>query len=407
MRPIEEKSDEYNGVLEFGLARIRATSVDLVRPFIDIIDWDERLIAVMGPRGCGKTTLLLQYIKLHPEIAKTAAYISLDNLYFHKHNLIDFASRFVKYGGKHLFIDEVHKYPTWSVEIKNIYDIYPGLKIVITGSSILDIYKGYADLSRRAVRYIMHGLSFREFIWFDRDIKLPSYSLIKILKDHVAIASDITSKLLILPAFRDYLTYGYYPYFKESKKSYAAKLANTINLMLETDMPAVHNMEYAGTYKLKKMLAMIADFGPFKPDISKLAALLEINRNYTLTYLHYLADAQLLSLLKTDENKESILAKPEKVYLNNTNIAYALGSVSHNIVAFREIFFFNQLYSVHSISYTEMGDFMVDNTYVFEVGGKNKKFAQIKDLPSSYVAADETEIGFGNRIPLWLFGFIG
>lgn len=402
----EELDVDYKKLVDGFYITLKSTTLDFVRDCIDDIDWEERLIAVMGARGCGKTTLLLQYIKKNlSNTISEVLYVSLDDIYFIEHSLSDFINNFVKYGGKYLFLDEVHKYPTWSAEIKSAYDTHKNLKMVLTGSSILDLYKGHADLSRRLLTYTMAGLSFREFLWFDKGLKFNALSLEEITRNHVSIALDITSKTLILPAYKEYLNIGYYPFFKEGKKNYHRKLTNTINLILDSDLPAVHNMEYSSVYKLKRLLYMLASLGPYKPDITKLASQLEMSRNYVLKYLHFLKDAQLVNLLKDEDGGESILTKPEKVYLNNTNLAYALGTLANNIGSFREIFFFNQLNAKYKVGYTEMGDFKLEDKYIFEVGGKKKKFAQIKDEPNSFVVADETEVGFGNRIPLWLFGF--
>ncbi|MFA9214741.1 MAG: ATP-binding protein [Candidatus Methylacidiphilales bacterium] len=387
------------------LLRIKRTKVEYVRNLINEINWNDRFIAIKGPRGCGKTTFLHQYIKQNFALNESIIYVSLDDVFFSNNRLIDFVDDFVANGGTHLFLDEVHKYPTWSLELKSIYDNHIDLKIIFTSSSVLEIYKGSADLSRRVVAYDMEALSFREFILLNNGINLPIISLPDLLKNHIALALSISEKIKIIPAFKNYLEHGVYPFFTEGSSSYLHKLGNTVNLILETDLPAVYNMEYKNVFKLKKLLHFLAVSGPYKPDITKLAAQLEISRNTLLAFLNYLHTAKLINLLKTDKGAESILTKPEKIYLNNTNLMHALAGEPNDIGAVREVFFFNQLAVKHTVRFTPTGDFLIDNKFLFEVGGKNKTFNQIKDLTNAYLAIDGVELGMGNKIPLWMFGF--
>jgi predicted AAA+ superfamily ATPase len=387
------------------LLRIKRTKLDYTRNLIDEINWNDRFIAIKGPRGCGKTTFLHQYIKKNLPIGNHIIYVSLDDVFFSNNRLIDFVDDFVTNGGTHLFLDEVHKYPTWSLELKSIYDNHADLKIVFTSSSVLEIYKGSADLSRRLMAYDMEALSFREYLLLNHGIDLPIIPLNELIKNHIGLAVSITEKTKIIPAFKNYLEFGVYPFFMEGSNSYSHKLGNTVNLILETDLPAVFNIEYKNVFKLKKLLHFLAVSGPYKPDITKLSAQLEISRNTLLAFLHFLHTAKLFNLLKTDKGAESILTKPEKIYLNNTNLMYALAGEPTDIGAVREVFFFNQLAAKHKVRYTPTGDFLIDNNLFFEVGGKTKTFNQIKDLKNAYLAIDGVELGMGNKIPLWMFGF--
>ena len=350
--------------------------------------------------------MLLQYIKENLLLDESVLYASLDNLYFQTHTLTDLADKFVRQGGKYLFLDEVHKYANWSVELKNIYDNHASLKIVFTGSSLLEIYRGDADLSRRAITYEMHGLSLREFLWLEQDVRLPTYLLADILQHHVAIAQEVTSAIKPIPAFRHYLTYGYYPFFVEHPASYAQRLATVVNLILESDLPAVQKIDYTTINKLKKLLYIIATTAPFKPNIAKLSERIATSRDATLRYLDYLARAHVINLLRNDTEGISYLTKPKKIFLNNPNLMYALASERVEMGNLRETFFYNQLHQEHAVSFGKVGDFVVDKKYTFEVGGRSKTTAQIKGINNAYIVADNTEVGFRNKIPLWLFGFL-
>lgn len=402
---LKSDKDEIHRLFAYSNKRIREYSLDFVR-YLEI-DEEDRFISIRGARGCGKTTFLHQLIKRKYTLDGSVIYVNLDDVYFSNHRLIDFVEDFVLLGGKYLFLDEVHKYPDWSKELKTIYDNYSKLKIIFTSSSILEVYKGEADLSRRLVNYDMEGLSFREFLEFDKGLKFPKVSLEEIIKNHVEIAHEICSKTTIMLAFKEYLSYGYYPYFKESKKKYHEKLVNTVKLILEIDLPSsIKKIEYENVYKLRKLLIYLAMNGPYKPDITKLSAQLEISRNSTLLFLNYLSSAKTINLLKGDKNNESIYTKPEKVFLNNTNLVYALGANVSDIGAIREIFFMNQLSAKHKVGHTPVGDFFVNDALYFEIGGKRKTFEQLKNTPNSFIAADDMEVGMGNKIPLWLFGMM-
>jgi predicted AAA+ superfamily ATPase len=368
------------------------------------IDWNERCIAIIGAKGVGKTTMMLQHIKTNFNNKNEALYASLDNTWFANHSLFELADEFYINGGTHLFLDEIHHYPNWTTEIKNIYDSFPKLKIVFTGSSLLEIYRSSTDLSRRVVYETLEGLSFREFLKFENIADLPVYSLEEIVENHQNIALEITENLKIMPLFKKYLKSGYYIFFKEGLKKYDFKLQEAINNIIDVDIPAVENIEFSSRYKIKRLLAVLSELVPYTPKISDLSIAIDSNRNNTVKYLTLLANAKLLNLITYKNKRIGDLTKPDKVLLNNTNLACVLGE-NVNIGSARETFFVNQLSVVSDIYLVKQGDFVVDK-YTFEVGGKTKRFDQIKDLPNSFTVADDIEIGYKNKIPLWLFGML-
>lgn len=385
---------------------LNATPMDHFRYLYRHIDWEDRLISITGVRGVGKTILLLQYIKENFPDKRNALYASLDNIWFTRNTLTDLVEQFTAYGGTHLFLDEVHRYPNWCIEIKNIYDSYPGLHIVFTGSSMLEIFKSNADLSRRAINYHLYGLSFREFLEFETGKKFPCFSLEEILSDHLNIAANLTQDLKILPLFKAYLEHGYYPFYKEGLKSYPIRLQNIVNTTLDFDLPAVENIEYATILKIKKMLMLLSSLVPFTPNMTTLSADIETNRASAMRYLNILEKAALITMLLPAGKTLNLMNKPEKIYLANSNLLQVLSTSPVNTGNLRETFFANQLKILHQINSSKKGDFIVDNKYTFEVGGKNKSYHQIKDLENSFIASDDIETGFGNRIPLWLFGML-
>lgn len=387
--------------------RLRDTSLSFKRYLLQNIDWSERLIAIKGSRGVGKTTLILQYIKENFKIDETILYISLDDIYFQAHSLVDLAEDFYKNGGKLLFLDEVHKYSNWSLELKNIYDNYQDLKVVFTGSSMLEIYKGDADLSRRAVSYELKGLSFREYLLFEKKIDLAPLELNDVLNNHHQLATEITTEIKILPEFKQYLKMGYYPFYKEGRNSYYQKLNHIVNLILETDVSSVYNSEYQTILKLKKLMYVIATSVPFQPNITKLSEKIDTtSRSSTLQYLDYLEKANLIINLKTSAKGNNYLVKPDKIYLENTNLMVALGDLIIEDGNIRETFLLNQLSAQNEVHTSKESDFLVNNKYTFEVGGKNKSKSQIKGLDNAFLACDNIEIGFGNKVPIWLFGML-
>ena len=394
-------------LFDFFYRELRKTDLSFQRYLINNIDWEGRLSAITGARGTGKTTMILQHIKqTFGNSPKEALYVSADNIWFSGNRLFDLANDFEKQGGKYLFIDEIHKYENWSQEIKNIYDSFSDLKVVITGSSMLQIYKGNADLSRRAVHYVLHGLSFREFLKYDQNIEFEKFSLEDILQNHIEIAGIFNDKIRPLPLFNTYLKQGYYPYYKPDKRFYLSKLANTVNLILEMDLPAVETIEMYSIRKIKKLLWIISQSVPFTPKITELAKDLDVSRNSLLNYLTILERGGLVNLLQNSIKGINSLAKPEKIYLNNTNHIYAFDANKPNIGNLRETFFFNQLQAVGVVTSANKADFTINNQYVFEVGGKNKGHEQIVGSKNAYLALDNLEYGFGNKIPLWLFGML-
>lgn len=386
--------------------RIENTKLDFKRFLFNQLNWKRRLIGIKGARGTGKTTLMLQFIKENFGISDDVLYVSLDNIYFTEHKLVDLADNFVKTGGKYLFLDEVHKYPHWSQEIKNIYDDFPELKVVFTGSSILEIDKGEADLSRRAVIYNLPVLSLREFIEIKYGIPSDVYSLNDIIENHLDIAGRIVKKIKPIKEFNNYCMNGAYPFFMETGPDYHDHLERIINLILETDLPAFNPIDYHSIIKLKQLLLVISESVPFQPNISKLSNKIGITRDTVIKYLHYLEKAQLISLLRSNTKGISKMAKPEKIYLNNSNLLYTLQPGRTNRGTVRETFFLNQLSVKYSVKMPPKGDFIVDNRYVFEVGGKSKTKRQIIDLTDAFVVSDNIEYGFKHKIPLWLFGFL-
>lgn len=332
-------------------------------------------------------------------------YVSLDDIYFQAKTLVDLVEEFYLNGGKYLYLDEVHKYENWSAEIKNIYDNYETLSVVFTSSSTLEINKGFADLSRRAVTYELKGLSFREYLHIEGDFTIPALTLAEILENHIQIAQEITSDKRILPYFKKYLDIGYYPFYREGESSYYGKLTNVINLTIESDIPSVYKIEFKTINKIKRLLYVISTSLPYEPNITKLSEQLETtSRTSTLLYLDYLQKSNLTSHLKTSAKGNNYLMKPDKIYLENTNLIKVIGSENVSDGTIRETFFNNQLGVKHQVNTSKVSDFLVDEKFTFEVGGKGKTTSQIKSLENAFIAADSIEIGFKNKIPLWLFG---
>ena len=389
------------------IQKLQLVSTHFTRSIIHEINWKTRLIGIKGARGIGKTTLLLQYIKLkHSNELEKTLYISLDSIWFSNNSLVDLVESFIKKGGKYLFLDEVHKYPNWSQEIKNIYDDYTDLQIVFTGSSLLEILNARADLSRRAIIYTMQGLSFREYIAIEKGINLPVINLDEALNNHINVSQQILKEIKPFVHFDSYLKMGYYPFYKEEKELLNQRLNEVVNMILEIELPLLRNLEIAYIHRIKQLLVILIESVPFTPNITKLSSKIGINRATLLTYLHYLEEAELTIHLNNESGGLSKLQKPTKLYLNNTNLMFILQNDSVNIGTLREIFFANQLKYKHTLSLPQFGDFLIDNKYVIEIGGKDKSFKQIEGIENAYVAADDIEFGFGNKIPLWLFGFL-
>jgi len=393
-------------LLEKSAQRVEQTSLFFVRSIMSQIEWNYRFIGIIGPRGVGKTTLLLQYIKQNLQNNEHALYVSADNIWFSKNKLVELADTFSKRGGKFLFLDEIHKYPNWSVELKNIYDDFPNLKVVFTGSSMLEILNSKADLSRRAVVYYMQGLSFREYLNMNTNTNFEILNLTDLLKKQREFSSLVLNKVKPLEHFSAYLRHGYYPFYNESPALYYHRVEEVMNMILEVELPLLRGVEVAYIPKLKQLLQIIAESVPFIPNVSKLSQRIGVERITFVNYLYYLAEARLTKHLYKNADGINKLQKPDKIYLENSNLSYALVSANTDIGNIRETFFLNQLSYNNKIEYVNSGDFIVNDKYTFEVGGKNKTDEQIKNIKNSFVVSDNIEYGFGNKIPLWLFGFL-
>lgn len=386
--------------------RLQGTPEGFKRYLIDKIDWRDNLIAIKGAKGTGKTTMLLQHIKESFTDKDKALYLSLDNLWFETHSINDLIEYHYTHGGTHLFLDEVHYYSKWKTLIKNINDDYPGLHVVYTGSSMLKIDSGVADLSRRQLPYTLHGMSFREYLLYEGLAEMEPISLDLLLRDHRRIAEDILSNgMKILPAFGEYLRYGYYPFYKSVYSGFEIRLQQVVNHVLENDYPIIEGVEQSTIRKTKKMFMILAEQVPQTPNMSNLYNELETDRNQGLKMLYALEKAGLLALLSDKPKHIDKLSRPEKIFMDNSNLMYAY-AMAPNIGTVRETFFLSQLAVDHSVTYPAKGDFLVDGKYLFEVGGRKKSFEQIKDVADSYLAVDDTEIGHHNRIPLWMFGLL-
>lgn len=375
---------------------LNSTSTDFIRYKYGEINWNSHMLGLVGPRGVGKTTLFLQYIKQNLT-TKDTLYVSADNMYFADNSLVDLADKFSKQGGKHLFIDEIHKYQYWSRELKQIFDSYPDMQVLFTGSSILDIYKGAADLSRRAPIYEMQGLSFREYLDMFHQIRTPIYTLDEILEHKV----EIQGLAHPLPLFTEYTQRGYYPFSKDA--TFEIELDQVINQTMENDIPQYANMNVSTGRKLKQLLMIISKSVPFKPVMQKLADLIGVSRNYLNDYLLYIEKAGMIAQVRDNTGGIRGLGKVDKIYLDNTNLIYALGRENSNIGNIRETFFYNQMRVKQDVISSKVSDFQIGKR-TFEIGGKNKGQQQIAGIEEGYIVKDDIETGYANVIPLWNFG---
>jgi len=384
---------------------ISQVSMGIVRETMKEVRWEKQLVAIKGSRGVGKTTLIRQYIRSRYGInAGDALYCVMDSMYFTTHSLLDLAERFYQMGGKHLFLDEIHKYPTWSKELKEIIDLYPSLKIVFSGSSLIQILNADADLSRRVLSYTMEGLSFREFLRFYKGIDIPAYQLQVILSNPDEICQKINSVCRPQKMFEEYLRVGYYPFYDGDETEYYTRIENVIDFIIEQEMTQFCGVEPAYSRKIKAMLLFLSDSIPYEVNIAKLASYLELNKNTVLSYLSSMKRAELLQLLYTDNKSVTKMQKPDKIYIHNPNMLYALAQ-TQRIGTIRECFFVNQLSVKHTVEYGKtVGDFKIDGKITIEVGGNDKSFDQIADVPDSYVLADNMEFPVGKKLPLWIVG---
>lgn len=389
------------------IQKVENTSLNYIRDEMNSFDWTQRLIGIKGARGIGKTTLILQYLKITHGITSKAIYLSLDDIYFTEHSLISVVEDFHRNGGLFLYLDEVHKYPNWAIEVKNLYDTYIDLKIVFTGSSMLELHKSNADLSRRAIIFHLQGLSFRQFLDLKYQIKTPIVSLEKVFQSANDIISSFDKPFKPYVYFREYLQKGYYPFFIEDEKWFFDRLEATIKVVIETDFLLLNNIDSKNIRRIYQLLLVIATSPPFKPNIQKLIERIGINRNTLLQYIHYLEQADVFTLLQSNRKGITLLQKPEKIYLNNTNLLYAFAPHQLDIGMVRETFVLNQLKAKYPIHYpTKGGDVLVNHQYTLEIGGKSKPSKQIAQLENAFIIADDWDYKVGNKVPIWLLGLL-
>lgn len=369
------------------------------------INWKARIISIKGARGAGKTTMLLQHILENYEDIDQTLYASLDNLWFATHSLMELVDWADRHDISRLYLDEVHRYELWSQSLKNIYDDYPDMSIVYTSSSLLVLDNATVDMSRRQTPYTLYGLSFREYLELEGIFKTEAISLDDVLMHHVKKAMNIVGRIKVAPLFEAYLAHGYYPFYRESLEDFPSRLRETVTVVIDSDLPAVENVTYETLQKTKKLLMIISEHVPFEPTMSELWRQLSTDNESGLKMLYALDKAQVLALLTAKTNNYKSLSKPDKIFLSNPNLMHVLCPKVDKGNE-RETFFISQLRVLHDVRYPKQGDFLIDNKFLFEVGGKNKTFEQIADVPNSYLAVDDTEVGSGCRIPLWMFGFL-
>lgn len=387
---------------EYQLNYLRVLESDYKRYLHDIVDFNQKLIGIIGARGVGKTTFLLQYLKANQLPLSKKLYFSADAVDLD--SLFDIAFEFSKEGGELLIIDEIHKYKNFEIELKKIYDML-SLKVIFSGSSAIRLDHSKGDLSRRALLYHMRGLSFREFVELKKSIKLPTLSLEEIFDNHIGRAYELNALFKPFEFFQEYLKYGYYPFYFEDKESYLLRLQETINTVIEVDTPSLFPIEYDKIINLKKLIRLVCQSKPFKVNIKELSTKIGISDYQTLyKYLEYLKRGKILNLLRAKTKGDNIFLKPDKIYLGNTNLHYSYCD-EVEIGTIREVFFMS-MFDEKSLSIATKGDFLIDESYLVEIGGKTKSYKQIKDIPKSYIVSDDIEVGSGNKIPLWIFGFL-
>ena len=388
------------------------TSTGIVREKMGEIHWNSQLVTIIGAKGVGKSTLIKQYLKLNYQPGdRRVLYCSADTVDFSTRTLVELAEEFVIQGGELLAIDEIHKYKPgttdWSREIKEIYELFPDLKMIVSGSSLLRLKEGDADLSRRAVKYTMPGLSFREALRFYHDLSFPVWTLEDILAHPYDLWQMVSSKCKPVALFKEYLEKGYYPFLLEGTGEYYTKIEQVVNYIIETELPQICKVDVANVRKLQALIAMICSETPFELNVNKIAAALEIGRDTVVEYLKYLGDAKVLNLLYSDKKRIGKLSKPDKVYLENPNILYALAPAKVEIGTLRETFAVDCLSESHVVEYGKtQGDFKVDSKYTFEIGGRSKDFSQIAGMKDSYIFADDWDMPDGAKLPLWMLGFL-
>ena len=388
------------------------TSMEIIREKMDEIHWNTHLVCIMGAKGVGKSTLIRQYLKQHYELGdRTVLYCSADTVDFSLRTLVGLAEDFVMHGGELLVIDEIHKYhpgtTDWSREIKEIYELFPNLRMIVSGSSLLSLKEGDADLSRRAVKYTMPGLSFREALRFYHGLSFPKWSLEDILAHPYDLWHTVSRKCKPVALFKEYMEKGCYPFLLEGEGEYYTKIEQVVNYIIETELPQLCKVDVANVRKLQALIALICSEVPFELNANKIAAALEIGRDTVVEYLKYLGDAKVLNLLYSDKKKIGKLTKPDKIYMENTNLMYALAPMKVEVGTLRETFAICALSDAHSVEYGKaQGDFKVDAKYTFEIGGRNKTFFQIAGMKDSYIFADDWDMPDGAKLPLWMLGFL-
>ena len=388
------------------------TSMDIVRDQMNQIHWNAQIISIMGPKGVGKSTLLRQYVKRNYQIGdRRSLYCSADSVDFSTRTLVELAEQFFINGGELLIVDEIHKYKPgtsdWSKEVKEIYELFPKLKLIVSGSSLLKLKEGDADLSRRAIKYTMPGLSFREALRFYHGLDFPKWTLEDILTHPFDLWKMVTSKCKPVVHFKEYLEKGYYPFLLEGEGEYFTRIEQVVNYIIETELPQICKVDVANIRKLQALVKLIAEEVPFELNANKIAGSMEIGRDTVVEYLKYLGDAKILNLLYSDRKKTGKLSKPDKVYLENPNLLYAIAPDKVEIGTARESFAINSLSESHLVEYGKAhGDFKIDSKYTFEIGGRSKDFSQIAGIPDSYIFADDWDMPDGAKLPLWMLGFL-
>ena len=387
---------------------LRQTPMKFVRDCAQNINWNTQLLSIRGAKGVGKSTILKQFIRKHYAIGdRSVLYCSADSSYFADHSLLDLVQQFYLHGGKHLFIDEVHKYENWSREIKEIYDFYPDLQVVISGSSLLSIMEGDADLSRRCVPHDIQGFSFREFLQFYEGIDIPAFSLEDVLEHPEKITEAIPADIRPVGLFKKYLKTGYYPYYQKNTIDYYHIIENVVRYVIEVELPYICKVDVGNTRKIRALMNMLAASVPYEVDMNKMSVQSALPRVTLLSYFKHLGDAKLLNLLYSDLVNVKRMQKPDKIYIENTNMLYAMASHPLQVGTLRETFVVNQLAFQHQVEFGKsQGDFLIDGKYRIEVGGEDKDFSQISNLPDSYVLADDIETPIGKKLPLWIIGFL-
>ena len=386
---------------------VTVTSTEIIRQWANSINWDARVMAIRRPKGVGKTPMMLQYIKLNYQLLdRQVLYVSCEDKYFSNHSLLSLAEQFYLNGGRQLFLDEVHKYDDWSNEIKEIYDFYPTMRIVLSGSSLLSMTEGDADLARRCINHDIQGLSFREFLHFYKGIKMPVYPLEQVLENPAPLIEEMNKHGRPIALLKEYLKYGYYPYYLNNETDYHIAIQQVVNKIIDIELPRICGVDLNNTRKIKSLLTILCASVPFQVDITKLATQSGLKRDTIINYLSYLDKAKLIRLLYSDLKNIKRMQKPDKIYIDNTNLLNAWATTPIQIGTIRETFVANQLSANHVVEFRKTnGDFLVDSKYTFEVGGDDKDFQQIANVADSFILADDMETAIGKKLPIWVVGF--